>query len=109
LKNAGDIIPTVLPVVHFSVNEQCAEHSECETFAPFVKAGKPVFHIEYPKGAGNQKLKEEDVDKFCSRKGASEGSDGFSTLLKTMDLNGWVETCDQEVKTTQMNETSPGH
>jgi len=40
LKNAGDIIKSVLPYVQFSVNEQCVEYSECETFAAFIKAKK---------------------------------------------------------------------
>lgn len=43
LKNAGDIIPDVLDVVQFSVNEQCLQYNECDTFRPFIDEGKPVF------------------------------------------------------------------
>lgn len=43
LKNAGEVLPNLTSVVHFSVNEQCVEYKECETFAPMVQAGKPVF------------------------------------------------------------------
>ncbi|CAO2657842.1 Nn.00g071020.m01.CDS01 [Neocucurbitaria sp. VM-36] len=106
LKNAGDIIPAVLPLVHFSVNEQCAEYGECSTFHPFIDAGKPVFHIEYPDGAGEgeeqtQGLKEDVVEKFCGNKGDAEGSDGFSTVLKKMELDGesWADEATSEVET----------
>jgi hypothetical protein len=30
-----------------SVNEQCFQYDECDTLLPFVRAGKPVFEIEY--------------------------------------------------------------
>ncbi|KAJ4292496.1 hypothetical protein N0V90_009158 [Kalmusia sp. IMI 367209] len=110
LKNAGDIIPDVLPIVHFSVNEQCVEESECDTFHAFIDAGKPVFHIEYPEGAGNKKgLKKDVVQKYCGNKGDAKGSDGFSTVLKNMDLDGWVEYCDQEIKVTAVNQTDSGN
>lgn len=108
LKNAGDIIPYVLPVVHFSVNEQCVENSECSTFHAFINASKPVFHIEYPAGAGAD-LKAETVQQFCRNEGKAQGSDGFSTVLKKMNLDGWVEYCDQKIMTTAINQTDPGH
>ena len=106
LKNAGDIIAEVLPIVHFSVNEQCVDNSECDTFHAFIDADKPVFHIEYPKGAGDARgLKKDVVQQYCGDKGAAAGSDGFSTVLKKMDLDGWVEYCDQAVETTALNQT----
>ena len=106
LKNAGDIIPAVLPIVHFSVNEQCVDESECDTFHPFIAAGKPVFHIEYPDGAGAADgLKKNVVHKYCSGQGDAKGSDGFSTVLKNMDLDGWVEYCDEDVRVTAVNQT----
>lgn len=114
LKNAGDIIPAVLPIVHFSVNEQCAEYGECTTFAPFIGAGKPVFHIEYPDGAGEgevqtQGLKGDVVKKYCEDEGDAEGSEGFSTVLKKMELDGWVEYCDGKVDVTAVNSTAGNH
>lgn len=89
LKNAGDIVDSVLPSVDFAINEQCAQYAECDTFAPFIEDGKPVFHIEYPSEAEDgmeARLKEDS----CGGK----GSDGFSTVLKDMELDGWVEYCD---------------
>ncbi|KAJ9488442.1 hypothetical protein VN97_g4844 [Penicillium thymicola] len=47
LKNGGDIIGSVIDKMQWSVNEQCAEYSECETYAAFTEVNKPVFHIEY--------------------------------------------------------------
>lgn len=114
LKNAGDIIPAILPLVQFSVNEQCIEHDECSTFQPFIAAGKPVFHIEYPDGAGNgdslaSGLRQDTLRKFCSSNGDAEGSEGFSTVLKNMELDGWVEYCDGSVQTSAVDENVGDH
>ena len=92
LKNAGDIIPSVLSQVDFSVNEQCVQYNECETFAPFVTAGKPVFHIEYPAGAPD--VSSSKMKQSCANTGSGKGSAGFSTVIKKMDLDGWVMYCD---------------
>ncbi|CAF3446650.1 hypothetical protein SNK03_003231 [Fusarium graminearum] len=102
LKNAGDIIKSVLPYVQFSVNEQCVEYSECETFAAFIKAKKPVFNIEYPKGA--PKVKEADRKTICSKKGKAKGTDGFSTVIKKMNLDGWVQYCTGNVYNTPVED-----
>lgn len=47
LKNAIDLIPDVLAVVQFAVNEQCHEYGECDQYKPFTDANKAVFNIEY--------------------------------------------------------------
>ncbi|KAF2099008.1 hypothetical protein NA57DRAFT_39725 [Rhizodiscina lignyota] len=103
LKNADAIIPKVLSIVQFSVNEQCVEYSECMTYAPFIDAGKPVFHIEYPDGA--PKLSASTVTKYCSDTGDGDGAKLFSTVLKTMDLDGWVEYCNRAMATTSLDTT----
>ncbi|KAK7422825.1 hypothetical protein QQX98_001387 [Neonectria punicea] len=95
LKNAGDIIADVLEYVHFSVNEQCVEYSECETFAAFIEADKPVFNIEYPTGTFNN-VSASVKDEICSHSGNSTGTEGFSTVIKKLKLDGWVEFCGQE-------------
>lgn len=100
LKNAQDIIPDVLDSVHFSVNEQCVQYSECDTFAAFIKDDKPVFHIEYPDGA--PKVKTSASDEICSGKGKAAGADDFSTVIKKMDLDGWVEYCDGKTYDTAL-------
>ena len=101
LKNAGDIIDDVLDVIDFSVNEQCVEYSECETFAAFIDAKKPVFHIEYPKGADKGDVSTEASDEICSHRGKSAGTNGFSTVIKKMILDGWVEYCGGETFDTK--------
>ncbi|CAI6339681.1 unnamed protein product [Periconia digitata] len=104
LKNAGDIITQVLPIVHFSVNEQCVEYKECSKFRKFTDAGKPVFHIEYPDSAG-QKLREDVRSRYCGTgdEGKKGDTEGFSTVLKKMDLDGWVEYCDGTVEVTEVS------
>lgn len=91
LKNAGDIIEDVLPDVHFSVNEQCIEYAECETFAAFVEDGKPVFNIEYPDRPRNAQTE------ICSGKGKADGTKDFSIVIKNMDLDYLVRYCDGKV------------
>ena len=91
LKNAGAIIADVIDVMQWSVNEQCVEYEECETYTPFVRQGKPVFHVEYPKGKRNEG---KDVsgkvwEEYCR----NEGEKGFDTILKNLDLDAWVESC----------------
>lgn len=79
----------MLSSVDFSVNEQCAQYNECDSFSDFVKAGKPVFQIEYPEGTPD------DVEASARKDGCEgEGSDDFSTVLKDMELDGWVQFCD---------------
>ncbi|KAL6708801.1 hypothetical protein ACN47E_002208 [Coniothyrium glycines] len=114
LKNSGDIISAVLPIVHFSVNEECVKYRECTTFKPFIDAGKPVFHIEYPDDAGEgetatQGLPQDVVDQFCSRTSSGAGSEGFSTVLKKMELDGWVEYCNTSVHNTAIDSSVGDH
>ncbi|KAH8598127.1 glycoside hydrolase superfamily [Bisporella sp. PMI_857] len=86
LKNAGEIVKDILPVMDFQVNEQCRVYNECETFGPFIDAGKPVFHIEYPNGAGS-------AINAAQRKTSCGSPAGFSTVLKKMELDSWIEVC----------------
>lgn len=103
LKNAGDIIGNVIDYVHFSVNEQCVQYSECDTFAAFIKNSKPVFNIEYPDSAPS--LTANVVNHYCSKSGDGEGSDSFSQVLKKMNLDGWVEFCNGTTANTTIDST----
>lgn len=92
LKNAGDIIPYVIRNMQWSVNEQCGEYHECDAYVAFINTGKPVFHIEYPKGSKtNDSLSVTNAQKqnVCD----SAGSRGFSTVMKNMNLDNWIQTC----------------
>lgn len=106
LKNAGRIVSAVLPVVDFSVNEQCVQYNECAAFRQFIDTGKPVFHIEYPDKAGSSdgSVGATLVDRLCGNNG-EEDTSGFSTVLKRKNLDGWVEYCSSTVATTPLNGT----
>ncbi|GIK01239.1 hypothetical protein Aspvir_005271 [Aspergillus viridinutans] len=92
LKNAGAIIPSVIRNMQWSVNEQCAQYDECDTYSVFPQNGKPVFHIEYPKGDKTNN----DLSVTTTQKNKAcefSGSANFSTVIKNMDLDNWVEYC----------------
>ncbi|MEO8108127.1 MAG: endo alpha-1,4 polygalactosaminidase [Actinomycetes bacterium] len=79
LKNDLDQVSLLAPAFDFAVNEQCAEYGECNQLAPFVKAGKPVLHVEY-----NLPLAS-----FCP----STRPLRFSSLLKHEDLGAYRLSC----------------
>lgn len=91
LKNAGALIESVIEDMQWSINEQCAEFNECVVYHPFPQAGKPVFHIEYPKGDENnhQCVTGGELQEACNFPGAED----FSTIIKNINLNYWVQTC----------------
>ncbi|KAK3942838.1 putative endo alpha polygalactosaminidase precursor protein [Diplogelasinospora grovesii] len=109
LKNAAEIVPDVLDLVQFSVDEQCAADGikECSTFTAFIDAGKPVFHIEYPNGDNSNSRPVSDTTRWCTAETEDDGTSvdiaTFSTVIKNMDLDGWVEYCDQSVYNTARN------
>jgi hypothetical protein len=88
LKNAGAIVNATVEFLQWEVNEQCVEYQECDLFQPFIAAGKLVFHIEYLNSAPSISQGTKNID--CDDRSAQ----GFSTVLKEMDLNDWVESCE---------------
>ncbi|PYH99323.1 endo alpha-1,4 polygalactosaminidase [Aspergillus ellipticus CBS 707.79] len=92
LKNAGEIINQTIAVMEWSVNEECAAKAECKVFSEFVRNGKAVFHVEYPKGKDridNIPVSEEQRKAACEAK----GSERFSTLIKNSNLDKWLQRC----------------
>ncbi|KAJ5124426.1 uncharacterized protein N7515_008251 [Penicillium bovifimosum] len=92
LKNGASIIPSVIENMQWCVNEQCAQYDECDTYAAFVHADKPVFQIEYPKGDttnNNKAVSTKQLSSACT----AHKSGNFSTVVKNMDLDNWVEYC----------------
>lgn len=92
LKNAGRIVSTVINIVEYAVQEQCIEYQNCDQFMPFIEANKPVFHVEYPKGDStndNNLVATNTKDTICDNSDAA----GFSTIIKNMDLDAWIEPC----------------
>jgi len=85
LKNGGAIAAKVVADVDFEVNEQCVEYQECDVLAPFVKAAKPVFHVEYTEAAT-------PAAKFVAA-ACGKATKGFSNVIKHLDLGTWTSTC----------------
>jgi hypothetical protein len=83
LKNAGGIVPSLVSVVQFAVNEECVVYNECNLWTPFIKANKPVFHVEYPTGVPNIAAK--NVKKWCVT--------SFSTILKNLNVDSRTQYC----------------
>jgi hypothetical protein len=70
---------------------------ECNLFSRFIQTSKPVFHIEYP-----SEVKEDFVSNLCKDNGPAAGAAGFSTVLKNVDLDGWVQYCDNITANTSI-------
>ncbi|MFC9814402.1 endo alpha-1,4 polygalactosaminidase [Streptomyces virginiae] len=79
LKNDLDQIPQLVGDFDFAVNEQCAQYDECDRLAPFIEAGKAVFHAEY----------ELSTSRFCAKSRAAK----LSSIQKRYDLDAWRRTC----------------
>lgn len=79
LKNDLDQVADLEPDFDFAVNEQCAQYDECGKLEPFVRAGKPVLHVEYGLGTGA----------FCTE---TTGM-GFESIRKPRDLTVPREPC----------------
>ena len=108
LKNALEILDRVQGSVDFAVNEQCVDQKECSRYATFVRT-KPVFHIEYLSGADNSHTPITNTTTQCTRynEGTTQNPNfvditALSTVIKNMDLDGWVEFCDRTVTETEL-------
>jgi hypothetical protein len=47
LKNDLDQVPQLVSYFDWALNEQCFEYNNCNLLAPFTRAGKAVFDVEY--------------------------------------------------------------
>ena len=72
-------MPALVGSFDFAVNEQCAEYCECDALAPFVRAGKAVFHAEY----------DLTTAAFCPTSRRLR----LSSVRKRLDLDAWRQTC----------------
>jgi hypothetical protein len=79
LKNDLDQVPALVRRFDFAVVEECFELRECRKARPFVKAGKPVFAVEY-------KLPRA---RFC----AQARRLGISAIRAGSDLAGPTQSC----------------
>jgi Glycoside-hydrolase family GH114 len=118
LKNSEEILESVLPDINFAVNEECASTSNsegCIAYDKLIRAGKPVFHIEYAnhRARGNETvlsstkselrgLDSSGIENLLCLKTtlprkrvlALDTSSKFSTVIKVLGLDGWVKYCD---------------
>ncbi|WP_157547851.1 endo alpha-1,4 polygalactosaminidase [Nonomuraea candida] len=73
LKNDTGQAAELVSSFDYAVNESCFQWDECAELDVFVKAGKPVFHVEYATAPAS----------FCSRANKL----GFNSIKKPADLS----------------------
>ena len=78
LKNDPEQMTDLEPWFDFVILESCFEQGWCDEADPFVKAGKPVFAIEY-----------NAIKKFCP----SAQEMDITLVQKNLDLNSWRKDC----------------
>lgn len=81
LKNDTDQARRLLPYFDWSLDEQCFMYRECDKLLPFIRAGKPVFEVEYSL----------PVTKFCPRATKLR----FNSMRKHLALGPWLQRCGQ--------------
>jgi hypothetical protein len=79
LKNDVEQAAALQPAFDFAVNEECFAYRECGALRVFVRARKPVFHVEYARSTAA----------FCPTTRAL----GFTSMRKRPDLGAWRQTC----------------
>lgn len=82
LKNDLAQVENLVNDFDFAVNEECFEYNECADLAPFIKANKAVFQVEY--------LPQAQASQICPK--AKEQK--LSTIIKNLDLDAWITACD---------------
>lgn len=87
LKNALDLVTELQPEYDWALNEECLAFNECTLLKPFIDAGKAVFHVEYVDQQSDGPAKKTSV---CGQPSIA----GFSTLIKTWDLDVYRLSCD---------------
>ncbi|MBN2340564.1 MAG: endo alpha-1,4 polygalactosaminidase [Deltaproteobacteria bacterium] len=86
LKNDVDQLDALAGCFDWALNEECFAYDECDLYAPFVSAGKAVFHVEYVDDIEDGPSLADDV---CG----APSIEGFSTLVKDWDLTEWYWDC----------------
>lgn len=81
LKNVPELVEQLEPSYDFVINESCYVYDECDPYARFIAADKPVFVLEY----------ELPLDRFCDQANAA----GFFAQKKRLRLNAWRRPCPQ--------------
>jgi hypothetical protein len=76
LKNATDLVTSVVAKFDFAVVEECFKYNECSAYSPFIKANKAVLNAEYTSISSATCTKAKSLQ--------------FSTVFFNLDLNGKV-------------------
>lgn len=76
LKNATDLVSSLVAKYDFAVVEECFKYNECDAYSPFIKANKAVLNAEYSAYS----------DATCAKAKSLK----FSTVFFNLDLNGKV-------------------
>jgi hypothetical protein len=92
LKNDLEQVDELVDYFDFSINEQCFQYNECDQLMPFIRAGKPVLHAEYPAHNDDLTLDDESIARLCS---AAEKR-RFSTLILPVNLDDSLRFACQE-------------
>jgi hypothetical protein len=80
LKNDPDQAKTLLPYFDWELDEECFNYNECDSFLPFIKAGKAVMEVEY----------DLDTADFCPQANKMN----FNALKKHHDqVDAWRVAC----------------
>ncbi len=79
LKNDLGQTPKLFRYFDGALNEQCFQYRECGALRRFVRAGKPVFNVEYKLAASA----------FCPKANARN----FNSLKKRLSLDAWRAPC----------------
>ncbi|MCA9520863.1 MAG: endo alpha-1,4 polygalactosaminidase [Myxococcales bacterium] len=87
LKNALDLAAELEPEYDWALNEECLAYDECTLLKPFITANKAVFHVEYVDAPADAPAKKSAV---CG----DPTIVGFSTLIKTWELDAFRLSCD---------------
>ncbi|MGH1402656.1 MAG: endo alpha-1,4 polygalactosaminidase [Alphaproteobacteria bacterium] len=81
-KNAPDLAGDLAPYFDWAMTEDCFADEWCEEMQSYIKDRKSVFAAEYTDNIRR-------IDAYCEHANAA----GFSLILKTRDLDKWIETC----------------
>ena len=86
LKNDLDQVTQLEPLFDWALNEECVAYDECDLLAPFIDAGKAVFHVEYVDNTADGPAKANAVCPVTAPL-------SFSSLIKRWDLDAWRLPC----------------
>jgi hypothetical protein len=81
LKNDVEQVPDLVADFDWTLNEECVRYHEAAALAPFIDAGKAVFHVEYGDAS--------EADTVCPTTAPLR----FSTLIKRLRLDAWRVAC----------------